>query len=96
MAEVYTGVCVGGPLDKQQVTVRTPDGFLAADKAAGTAWVYKRGTDGRFTVCTDHDDSMLYPYGPSTGVRALQRERAAAAAAVSALDVIAVDTKAAS
>lgn len=90
MAEVYTGVCVGGPLDTQSITVRSPAGFLAADKVNGAAWIYKRGTDGRFTVCTDHDDSLAYPYGPSTGVRALQPERAAAAAARGDLDVVAV------
>jgi hypothetical protein len=88
MAEVYTGVCVGGPLDRQQITVRSAAGFLAADKTTGTAWVYRRGDDGRFTVSTEPDDSLQSP--PAVGLRTLQPDRAAAAAATGQLDVIAV------
>jgi hypothetical protein len=66
---------VGGPLDGQDVTVRTTDGFLAADKAAGLAWMYKRRPDGRFAICTDHDNSLVYPHGPTTGQRAIDWER---------------------
>jgi hypothetical protein len=92
MAEqVYTGVCAGGPLDGREVTVRSADGFLAADKAAAIAWIYRRQPDGSFAINTDHDDSMIYPYGPATGLRQLQPDRAARAAAVGQLDVIAVE-----
>jgi hypothetical protein len=74
MAADLTGWCVGGPLDGRQVTVRSAP-FLAADKAAGTAWIYKRQPDGRFAVCTDHDDSLNYPHGPQTGERAIDWDR---------------------
>ena len=90
MADVTTGRCVGGPLDGTDVTVRTPDGFLAADKQAGKAWMYKRQADGRFVVCTDHDDSLIYPEGQTTGVRRLDEARAVDAALGEHLDVIAI------
>ncbi len=93
MADPITGRCVGGPLDGQDVTVRTTDGFLAADKAAGLAWMYKRQPDGRYTVCTDHDDSLIYPEGPTTGTRRLDPARVWDAGLTSALDIIAVDTR---
>lgn len=74
MAADLTGWCVGGPLDGRHVTVGS-DPFLAADKAAGTAWVYKRRPDGTFAVDTDHDDSLNYPHGPQTGERSIDWER---------------------
>lgn len=90
--ELTTLPCVGGPLDGQQVTVRTPAGFLAADKAAGLAWIYK-AIGRRFQVCLDHDDSLRYPDGPTTGARYLDKDRAVEAAIGPDLDVIAVDTR---
>ncbi|MGX6605674.1 hypothetical protein ACWKSP_26600 [Micromonosporaceae bacterium Da 78-11] len=66
--------CQGGPLDGRQATIRPADGFLAADKAAGKAWMYRR--DGQtFRVCTDHDDSLTYPQGARTGERVIDWER---------------------
>jgi hypothetical protein len=90
--EVHTGTCIGGPLDNHAVVIRNPDGFLAADKTAGTAWLYKRGDDGNYHVCTDHDDSLIYPQGASTGLRNLQLDRATEAAALGQVDVIAVQS----
>lgn len=93
MAEPTTARCVGGPLDGAEVAVRTPDGFLAADKQAGLAWMYVRQPDGRFAVCTDHDDSLIYPEGQTTGARRLDPARVWDAGLTSALDVIAVDSE---
>lgn len=68
MAEPVTGRCVGGPLDGRRVTVTSPDGFIATDRGRGLAWIYKR--DGRlFRLCTDHDDTLIYPQGATTGER---------------------------
>lgn len=90
MAADLTGVCVGGPLDGIQVTVRS-DPFLAADKAEGKAWVYERpGADGMFAVNTDHDDSLIYPQGSLTGERMLDAARLWQAGEDSVLDIIAV------
>jgi hypothetical protein len=90
MSDVYTGYCVGGPLSGQEVTVRTPDGFLAADATLEHAWVYKRQDDGTFTVCLQHDDSTIYPYGASSGLRTLDRDRVLDTGLGEDLDVIAV------
>lgn len=90
MSEVYTGLCVGGPLNGTEVTVRTPDGFLAADRDNEHAWIYKRTEDGTFTVCLQHDDSTIYPYGAESGLRTLDPRRAVAAALGDELDVLAV------
>lgn len=88
MAADLTGVCVGGPLDGIQVTVRS-DPFLAADKAEGKAWVYRRA-NGSWTVDTNHDDSLIYPQGPQTGERMLDAARLWQAGEDSVLDIIAV------
>jgi hypothetical protein len=89
MADPVTGFCAGGPLDGRRVTVRTPQRFLAVDRAAGKSWVYRQAGDG-WTVCVDHDDSLNYPDGATTGERVLDAERAWQAGVDSALDVIAV------
>lgn len=73
MAEWFTGVCVGGPLDGERVTVRS-SAFLATDRAAGMAWVYQHDGD-RFVLSTDHDNSLVYPQGTSTGERRIDWER---------------------
>ncbi|MET0698594.1 MAG: hypothetical protein ABWY93_02920 [Mycobacterium sp.] len=90
MSDVYTGLCVGGPLNGQEVTVRTPDGFLAADRSREHAWLYKRNDDGVFAVCLRHDDSTIYPYGASSGLRTLDPDRAVGTVLGGGLDVIAV------
>lgn len=74
MVGSYTGVCMGGPLDGVQVSVRS-NAFLAADKAARKGWVYRRQPDGSFAVDTNHDDSLVYPQGTSTGERAIDWDR---------------------
>lgn len=83
-----TGYCTGGPLDEQEVTVRTQT-FLAVDRSAGKSWVYQRCGNG-FTVSTDHDDSLVYPQGTRTGERTFDEDRAWAAGESSSLDIIAV------
>jgi hypothetical protein len=89
---LYSGSCTGGPLHGRKVTVRSADGFLAADKAAGRAWIYKRQPDGSFTVCTDHDDSLVHPDGPQTGERELDTARVWQAGTDSTLDILAVES----
>jgi hypothetical protein len=90
MVDSWTGVCTGGPLDGIQVTVRS-DPFLAADKAEGKAWVYRRQGDGSFAVDTNHDDSLNYPQGPTTGERAIDWDRLPLSAA--AMDVVSLGTE---
>jgi hypothetical protein len=91
VSEIHTGTCVGGPLDGTEVAVRSADGFLATDRAAGKAWVYKQQPDGTFAVSTDHDDTLVYPQGATTGERTLDEARSWQAGLEMALDVIAVD-----
>lgn len=91
MAEPHTGRCHGGPLDWREVTVRTPDGFLAVDRAARKAWLYRRRGTG-FVPCTDHDASLLYPGGADTGERRFDETRAWQAGEQTQLDIISVDT----
>ena len=62
------------------------------DKAAGLAWMYARRPDGRFGVCTEHDDSLIYPEGMQTGVRRLDEARVWDAGVESKLDIVAVDS----
>lgn len=85
MAADLTGVCVGGPLDGIQVTVRS-DPFLAADKAEGKVWVYRKRADETFAVDTNHDDSLIYPQGPTTGERVIDWDRLPLSTA--AMDVV--------
>lgn len=91
MAEV-TAWCVGGPLDGRQVTVRTSDTFLAADKALNRAWIYQRQPDGTFRVATDHDNTLNYPDGPTTGERTLDWDRLWDAGENSIIPIIAVES----
>jgi hypothetical protein len=85
------GRCTGGPLDGTEVSLRTPGGFLAVDRAAGKAWMY-RSTGTGFKICTDHDDSLVYPGGLKTGERSFDESRAWQAGEESELDIIAVDS----
>jgi hypothetical protein len=84
-----TGMCTGGPLDGQQVIVRSSSGFLAVNKPAGRAWMYVPHYQG-WRVCTDHDDSLIYPQGATTGERQLDDDRVWQAGVDSALDIVAV------
>lgn len=70
----HTLPCVGGPLDGRPVTVRTPHGFLARDENAERVWLYRR-TGNVFRLCLDHDSSVVYPQGATTGERALDWDR---------------------
>jgi hypothetical protein len=72
---LFHGVCVGGPLSGKAVAVRSSEGFLAADKAAGKAWRYRYFEDNTFRVDTGHDDSLVYPQGVSTGERVIDWDR---------------------
>lgn len=89
--DLTVGVCTGGPLDGAEVTVRAPGGFLAVDRAAGTAWRYIRQPGGTFAVSVDHDDSLSYPHGATTGERTLDADRLWQAGEQSHLDILAVD-----
>lgn len=91
MADI-TVRCVGGPLDGKAVPVRATDGFLAADKANGRAYLYRRTAPERYEVCTDHDNSLVYPDGPTTGERRLEPDRLWAAGEASAIPIIAVES----
>lgn len=90
--QTVTGYCAGGPLDGRRVTVRSTSRFLAADQAAGKAWAYERRPDGSFIVCTDHDNTLIYPQGPTTGERTLDPARLWDAGENSNLPIIAVES----
>jgi len=75
MSEAVTAWCEEGPLNGKQVTVTSPDGFIATDRAAGKAWIYKRSSSDRFTLCFDHDNSLVYPQGVDTGERRIDWDR---------------------
>lgn len=47
----YTGVCRGGPYTGRTVNSRYPKGFLLADKASNTAWLYDRDAATSAYVC---------------------------------------------
>jgi hypothetical protein len=84
-----SGFAADGPLDGLWVTARS-DPFLAVDKAAGKAWVYRRHQDGSWQVDTAHDNTLQYPHGTATGERALDWKRLQAAGEASTPDIIAV------
>lgn len=87
MGDTHTGVCRGGPLDGQTVTVKSPD-FIVADKAAGIAWLYQRAGAAEFAVCLDHDNTLVYPHGTATGERAIDWGRLPLS--TDALDVVSI------
>ena len=82
-------VCRGGPLDGRRLAVDCPAGFLAADKPAGKAWRYQPGPDGTWQLDTSHDDSLIYPHGPTTGERRLDPGRVWEAGEQSKIPIIA-------
>ncbi|WP_045740858.1 hypothetical protein [Actinoplanes rectilineatus] len=66
---------MGGPLGGELVTVDHPDGFLAVDKLNGLAWRYLPGPDRTWLLDTSHDNSLIYPHGPTTGERRIDWDR---------------------
>jgi hypothetical protein len=70
----YARLCIGGPLDGNYATVTSADGFIATNRGEGKAWIYKADGD-RWRLCRDHDDSLVYPAGPSTGERRIDWDR---------------------
>jgi hypothetical protein len=36
----YNGPCIGGPMDKREMSSRFPKGFLLVDRPTQTCWVY--------------------------------------------------------
>lgn len=82
----HKGVCVGGPMAGLTIETRSDRGFLAVDKPALAAWIYKIDRDnGRFVLCTAPDPSSI----DDQGTRALDLDRAGGAAS-EGLDVIAL------
>lgn len=82
------GICAGGPLDGRTYTVRSDGGFVAVDKPAGLAWVYRYAEgERRFVVSTEADPSLT---DPVTGARRLDPERIIQTALNEELDVVAV------
>lgn len=43
---LYSGVCVGGPLDGQDASSRFPKGILLCDRPARKVWIYDSISDG--------------------------------------------------
>lgn len=83
----HKGVCVGGPMAGLTISTRSDDGFVAVDKPASACWLYVVNTsNGRFTVCTDDDPTLL---DKTDGCRALDLDRIGGAIA-QGLDIIAV------
>lgn len=89
----HKGVCIAGPMAGLTIETRSDTGFVAVDKAAGAAWVYRANPDnGRFELDTSPDASLL---DGEDGTRELDLERALTAGVEKGLDVIALpDTEA--
>lgn len=76
--EMYTGLCVGGPLDGQQAESRCPKGFVLVDKPNKKVWVYDfhRNRDGgafyvREEDVFDADKATRAANEPNYDVRAM-------------------------
>jgi len=83
----HKGVCVGGPMAGLTIHTRSDVGFVAVDKPADAAWVYKIDPDnGRYVLDTSTDQSSL----DEEGTRALDLERALTAGLEKGLDVVAL------
>ena len=50
-ADLYTGMCVGGPMNGQEAHSRSPKGILVCDRDADKAWLYD--WDGKAFICRD-------------------------------------------
>lgn len=72
---LYTGMCVGGPLDGQYETCRYPAGFVLVDRPAGRAWVYKRGGRRRWFIAALADGREARPYRAEMALEAALGER---------------------
>jgi hypothetical protein len=83
---MHRGVCVGGPMAGLTITTQSDTGFVAVDAAGFAAWVYYAAPDGSYQLDTQPDPSSL----GADGTRALDRDRALAAATGKGLDVIAL------
>jgi len=80
-ADLYTGTCIGGPMNGMEAYSRFPKGFLVCDRDADRAWLY--GWDGTAFLCTHPAGMILLDEGDET-VNSRQR-----AARESDYDVIA-------
>ncbi len=67
--------CTGGPLDGRHITITGEHGFLAADLLHGRAWRYLPAEDGTWRLDCSHDNTLIYPGGPTTGERLIDWER---------------------
>jgi hypothetical protein len=84
---MHKGICVGGPMAGQTITTGSDAGFVAVDAAGMAAWIYHIDPgDGSYQLDTSPDASLL----DADGTRALDRDRAASAAAGKGLDVVAL------
>jgi hypothetical protein len=83
----HKGVCVGGPMAGLTINTRSDVGFVAVDKPASAAWVYKIDPDnGRYVLDVSPDPSSL----DEDGTRALDLDRVLTAGLEKGLDVIAL------
>lgn len=67
---IFTGTAIGGPLDGQECTCRTPDGFILVDRPAGRAWLYKRGDGGDWFLSPGPHGQEWRPYDPAKALDA--------------------------
>ena len=60
---LFTGRCLGGPLDGEEGQSRFPRGFVLIDKPAGQVWIYDWSEpewgDGVFRVRDPHPMAVL-------------------------------------
>jgi hypothetical protein len=80
---LHTGRCIGGPLDGREVSVRYPIGFLAVDRVAGLAWLYRLDADGAFRLVEDGQGRTVRPLDEDGRRQVVDDPR---------YDVLAVDT----
>lgn len=83
---MHKGVCVGGPLAGRTIETRSQVGFLAVDRPASAAWLYRIDDSGRYVLDTSDDPTLI----DDEGTRALDPGRAETALLEKCLDVIAL------
>lgn len=71
---LYTGECVGGPYDRQDVSVRYPRGFLCVDRAENLAWLYVR-SDQVYAIKPDSQGNDARPLDETLRQAAVDDER---------------------
>lgn len=66
------GLCVGGPLNGQQLASRYPKGVLLVDKPANACWIYEWNEARAVFVVRDEQPMPVHTEGPVSRYRAAE------------------------